>query len=78
MKTLTFLLTIFIIKQCFCDETVEVSLKQGIVVGKVEKTIQKKQDFYTFKGIPFAETPTGELRFQVRLQSIKIFVNNLR
>lgn len=67
MKTLTFLLTIFTIKQCFCDETIEVSLKQGVVVGKVEKTLLKKQDFYTFKGIPFAETPTGELRFQVRI-----------
>ncbi|KAF9819060.1 hypothetical protein SFRURICE_000725 [Spodoptera frugiperda] len=64
MKTLALLLCIFAIKQCVCEETIEVGLKQGVVVGKVEKTILKKQDFYTFKGIPFAETPVGELRFQ--------------
>ncbi|KAJ8717743.1 hypothetical protein PYW07_005673 [Mythimna separata] len=63
MKTLL-LLTIFAIKQCLSDNIVEVNLKQGVVVGKVEKTILNKQDIYTFKGIPYAEPPTGELRFQ--------------
>ncbi|CAH0590429.1 unnamed protein product [Chrysodeixis includens] len=63
MKTLTLLLTVIVINQCFCDETIEVSLKQGVVVGKVEKTLMKNEQFYTFKGIPFAEPPVGELRF---------------
>lgn len=66
MRTLTFLVTVFLTKQCFCDETIEISLKQGVVIGKVEKTLYKKEDYYTFKGIPFAETPTEELRFKVR------------
>lgn len=65
MRTLTLFLCVFAIKQCVSEETIEVGLKQGVVIGKVEKTILKKQDFYTFKGIPFAETPVGELRFQV-------------
>lgn len=72
MRTKTCLLIIFVINQCFCDDTVDISLKQGVVVGKVEKTILKKQDYYTFKGIPFAETPTEQLRFQVMADSVRV------
>nr|ADF43486.1 carboxyl/choline esterase CCE021b [Helicoverpa armigera] len=64
MRTLIFFFAILIIKQCFCDDTIEISLNQGVVLGKVEKSLVKKQDFYSFRGIPFAEPPTGELRFQ--------------
>lgn len=66
MKTLTLLLTVVLISQCLCDETIEVSLKQGVVFGKVEKTLMKNEKYFSFKGIPFAEPPVGELRFLVR------------
>lgn len=68
MKLIKLFLTICIIKQSICDETVEVSLKQGGLVGKVEKTLYKKQDYVSFRGVPFAEAPIGELRFQVSIK----------
>ncbi|XP_075981093.1 venom carboxylesterase-6-like [Anticarsia gemmatalis] len=64
MNFLQVLFTVFIIKQCLCDENVEVNLKQGVLIGKIERTLYKKQDYFSFRGVPFAETPTGELRFQ--------------
>lgn len=68
MIALKFVAAILLIKQCFCDETLEVNLKQGILLGKIEKTLYKKQDYFSFRGVPFAKSPTGELRFQAPKQ----------
>lgn len=46
-------------------ETINVKLKQGEVSGRVQKTFLKHQNYYAFKGIPFAQPPTGDLRFKV-------------
>lgn len=69
MNSLQILLTIFIIQQCFCNETKKVNLKQGVLLGRVEKTVYKKQDYISFRGIPYAEPPTGPLRFKVSFNS---------
>ncbi|RVE47727.1 hypothetical protein evm_007616 [Chilo suppressalis] len=57
-------LLLVLLKECFCDSKVEVEIKQGLLYGKREKTYLKEKSYYTFKGIPYAEAPVGELRFK--------------
>lgn len=42
-----------------------VEIKNGAVRGIMNKTILNQKDFYSFRGIPFAKPPLGELRFKV-------------
>ncbi|CAK1584385.1 unnamed protein product [Parnassius mnemosyne] len=46
------------------DDIISVTIEQGEVNGKVEKTILRNQIYYSFKGLPFALPPIGELRFK--------------
>lgn len=62
---ITHLLILGLIEVCFGDKTIEVKLEQGIVLGKVEKTLFKNENYYAFKGIPYAAAPVGKLRFKV-------------
>lgn len=39
--------------------------KSGPVRGQLEKSIWLETPFYSFKGIPYAAPPVGELRFKV-------------
>lgn len=41
-----------------------INISQGVVCG-VEETLPNRESFYSFKGIPYAEPPIGELRFEV-------------
>lgn len=41
-----------------------VRIQNGQLRGVVEKH-EDGFDYFAFKGIPYAETPTGELRFKV-------------
>lgn len=63
---LVYLLGISLIESFTCEENVEVKIKQGLVSGKLEKTFLTGKPYYSFKGIPYAEPPVGELRFKVR------------
>lgn len=42
-----------------------VETKSGQVRGIRETSFLKNVDFYSFRGIPYAEAPVGELRFKV-------------
>lgn len=44
-----------------------VETNDGRVRGVRKTTLFKKVDFYSFRGIPYAKSPTGELRFKVSL-----------
>lgn len=57
------------------DETVEVVLKQGVLSGTVNKTFWNEQDYYSFQGIPYAEPPVGDLRFQVLYLKYILFIS---
>lgn len=45
-----------------------VKTKNGLVRGFRDTTMNGKVDYYAFKGIPYAKSPIGELRFKVRIQ----------
>ncbi|RXG54002.1 Esterase SG1 [Armadillidium vulgare] len=45
------------------DEVPLVRVKQGLIKGIKENSTEGK-DFYSYLGIPFAEPPTGNLRFK--------------
>lgn len=48
-----------------CDDFKIVQTSDGAVRGVRNTTSWQKVDYYSFKGIPYAEPPTGELRFKV-------------
>lgn len=53
-------------KLCVFETPVQVNLEQGVLLGKIDKTFFKEQNFYTFKGVPYGKPPIGEYRFKVR------------
>ena len=81
MKLINFLLkTVFIIyvapihgttaQTVLPDENLIVTLNYGTgakVRGTKEKSFDKKRDFYSYRGIFFAEAPVGEMRLKVML-----------
>lgn len=50
------------------DEFEVIETNDGKVRGVRQKTLLQNVDFYSFKGIPYAKSPTGELRFKVSIQ----------
>lgn len=49
--------------KCGLFKTVETDY--GAIRGRVEKSLIHQKKYYSFKGIPYAKEPTGELRFKV-------------
>lgn len=45
--------------------TVRVRTDNGDIEGTVAKSMFGKRNFYSFKGIPYAKPPIGDLRFKV-------------
>ncbi|XP_067621755.1 cocaine esterase-like [Eurosta solidaginis] len=59
------ILTALATSKSFATDTPEVFLPDlGSVVGVVDKTLWTNQSFYSYRSIPYAESPSGELRFQ--------------
>lgn len=57
-----FLLAIATFFQCQCEPVVTIPL--GSILGTIE-TSRKGIEYYSFRGIPYAEPPVGDLRFRV-------------
>lgn len=51
----------------------QVLLNQGSVVGAEEK-LPNDNFYYTYKGIPYAQSPVGNLRFEVWIQLSEICI----
>lgn len=62
------LLSITIVCFAKTDEKIEyktVDTNNGKIRGIRKTSLIKEVNFYSFKGIPYAKSPTGELRFKV-------------
>lgn len=44
---------------------IEVKLKNGKLRGEMLELVTGEGDYYSFKGIPYAQPPIGPLRFKV-------------
>lgn len=56
------------------DSYKTVVTENGAVRGRLELSFLHKMPFYSFKGIPYAQPPVGELRFKVNYNTkIQIF-----
>lgn len=59
-----FLLTIFV-NLINCDEYKLIEIENGPIKGQQQQSIFEKTTFYSFKGIPYAKSPIGDLRFEL-------------
>lgn len=51
------------------EEFCVVETNSGRVRGKLNQTLFEKKPYYSFRGIPFAKAPIGNLRFKVNQKS---------
>lgn len=64
---LTALLASTFISDGLSASSVVVDTEFGQVRGYQQFTIFENKTFYSFRGIPYAKPPSGELRFKVKL-----------
>lgn len=57
---------------------VQLDVLQGQIIG-LQNTLPNGKSFYSFKGIPYAQPPIGELRFAVKIisHSIEIKIRSM-
>ncbi|XP_067648578.1 glutactin-like [Eurosta solidaginis] len=61
----TIIVALTISKSIITTESIEVDLPgQGAVLGSIDETLWTHQKFYSFRGVPYAESPSGKLRFK--------------
>lgn len=55
------------------NSRVEICMHEGKLIGTVEKDVY--DNYYTaFRGIPYAKSPIGELRFKASTQNFFIII----
>ncbi len=67
----SFLAIVLLFLSLHFGDSVQIFTKQGPVKGKIEKS-RVGRDFAAFYGIPYAEPPVGDLRFEVRKSNLNI------
>lgn len=55
-----------------CSEFRVIDTSDGAVRGVKNTTWWKNVDYYSFKGIPYAEKPIGRLRFKVMIRNFQL------
>lgn len=69
----TIIISSFKIMQIICDEFKIIETGDGAVRGVKKTTFWKRVDYYSFKGIRYAEKPIGALRFKVNTHFSKSY-----
>lgn len=49
------------------EKMVKIQVEQGVLEGQVLDLVTGDGQYYSFKGLPYAEPPVGPLRFKVCL-----------
>ncbi|XP_067648579.1 glutactin [Eurosta solidaginis] len=61
----TIIVALTISKSTITKDSIEVYIPgQGAVLGRIDETSWRQQKFFSFRGIPYAESPKGNLRFK--------------
>ncbi|XP_068620373.1 esterase E4-like [Battus philenor] len=70
MMQCVFMCVLFILlpKSYSSDSSVSINIKQGKISGILDKSFLKNVDFFSFKGIPYAQPPIGDLKFKAPVQ----------
>ncbi|KAG7171403.1 Venom carboxylesterase-6-like 11 [Homarus americanus] len=63
MKVLLWLLVVAVVTHQQTENTVKIELQQGVIIGSREEA-DAGRFIYSFKGIPYAEPPVGDLRMK--------------
>lgn len=58
------LLLLFVFTNVKCEDRTVVDTQSGKVRGLQEHSAINGVEFYSYKGVPFAQSPEGELRFR--------------
>lgn len=56
----------------------EVQVSQGWLQGEVSNLVTGDGQYYSFKGIPYAAPPLGDLRFKVGKNIVNMSIFNMR
>ncbi|XP_014614861.1 PREDICTED: juvenile hormone esterase-like isoform X2 [Polistes canadensis] len=54
-----------------CKKGSVLSLEQGLIKGVIEENINSKEEYFAYRGIPYAKPPIGKLRFKDSLSPEK-------
>lgn len=56
--------SISLIQLIKCDQFKTIEIESGLIRGKILQSIYLKNNYFAFRGIPYAKPPVGELRFE--------------
>lgn len=59
------IIAVFLLNSINCEDFKVIQIESGKIKGVKQETIFKKTNFYSFRGIPYAKSPIGELRFEL-------------
>lgn len=59
---------LFLLNSINCENFKVIQIDSGQIKGVKQQSIFKQTQFYSFRGIPYAKSPIGELRFELPLK----------
>lgn len=63
-KSVYVLCVLSLLSETIEGKYVQVKTRNGPIQGRLASTVEGKNDYYAFQGIPYAKPPVGDLRFQ--------------